>query len=376
MSLEITGRFLGNTGERRILRTAVALGTASIFGAVWVPPANAASAAVPVSSVVSTPAADVDPADSAAEIAAVEQLKENYFTDVDAKDWADLRTLFAPDAVVDTRSSFGPLFPSRDPFIVFTAVTLEALSTHHVGSDPQITVTSPTTAAGVWQLQDHLNVGNLIGVHGYASYSDTYEETGGKWVVATSTLNRTRLDLVILPGVADISFTIFDVNSANPVIRFISRALENIVDPTSLTSAASPTSAVATSAPAPTEDVPAAQAAPSVAKKVKTLVAPKRASIPAEDQAKPVTTPDKGVQAADSTTKSSSGPADPDGSSNTIKPKDAKHTAGLQAADPTAKSSSGPADPDGSSNTIKPKDANHIKGAAEPKKAAQEAKAE
>ena len=98
----------------------------SIFGAVCIPTATTASSAIPASSALSTPAADVS---SDADIAALEQLKATYFTKVDAKDWAGLRTLFAPDAVVDTRSSFGPIFYSRDPFIIFTALTL-ALSAH------------------------------------------------------------------------------------------------------------------------------------------------------------------------------------------------------------------------------------------------------
>jgi hypothetical protein len=299
----------------------LALGTASIVAAAWVPAANAAPSAIPVSPVVA-PAPEVEPA---AEIAAIEQLKQNYFTDVDAKDWVALRTLFAPDAVVDTRSSFGPIFPSRDPFIVFTAVTLEALSTHHVGSDPQIMVTSPTTADGVWQLQDHLDIGNLIGIHGFASYSDTYEEIGDTWVVASSTLNRTRLDVVVLPGLANISFTVFDVNSANPVISFISRALQNIVDST----AATPSAAVPTSAPASTKNLPAAQAASaSTANKVKLPAAPKAASIAAAKQVKQAT------------------------------------TVNTKVTDPTAESSSRPVDSHDSPKAAKAKNPNHVKGAA------------
>lgn len=379
MSLENKGRVLDGPGTRHKLRAAVALGTVSIFGAVCIPTATAAPSAIPASTVVSTRAADVN---SDADIAALEQLKANYFTDVDAKDWAGLRTLFAPDAVVDTRSSFGPIFYSRDPFIIFTALTLGLLSTHHVGSDPQITVTSPTTADGVWQLEDHLNVGNLIGILGYAHYSDTYEKVGDTWVVATSTLHRTRLDVVILPGLANISFTIFDVNSENPLIRTISRALQNLVDPTSATSVTSATRASATSAPALTADAPAALAAPSVTKKVKPLEAPQAAKFPGEEEAKPVTTVASGTQATeateatDQTEKTSSGSGDSNGSSNATKPKDANHINDVHAPDSTTQSASGPNDSNNSSNATKPKQADHVDGAAEPKKGAKEAKAE
>ena len=381
MSLQNSGRLLGSAGARHKLRAAVALGTVSIFGAVCIPTATAAPSAIPASSVLSTTAADVD---SDADIAALEQLKANYFTNVDAKDWAGLRTLFAPDAVVDTRSSFGPIFHSRDPFITFTALTLALLSTHHVGSDPQITVTSPTTADGVWQLQDDLNVGNLVGIHGFASYSDTYEKVGDTWVVATSTLHRTRLDVVLLPGLANISFTVFDVNSENPLIRTISRALQNLVAPTSAMGAVSATSTLATSAPASTADAPAAPAAPSSAKQVEPLGAPKVATIPAEEHAKPVTTAAAGThvtdqteatevthetEANDQTEETSSGSGDSNGSSNATKPEDAGHINGVQAPNSTTKSASGPDDSNNSSNATKPKYGDHVDGANEPKKA-------
>jgi hypothetical protein len=297
MSVLNTGRLLGGPGARRRLRAAVALGTVRIFGVVCIPTATAGPSTTPASTVVSTPAAEVN---SDADIAALEQLKATYFTDVDAKDWAGLRTLFASDAVVDTRSSFGPIFYRRDPFIIFTALTLGLLSTHHVGSDPQITVTSPTTADGVWQLQDHLNVGNLIGLLGSASYSDTYEKVGDTWVVATSALLRTRLDVVVLPGLANISFTVFDVNSENPLLRTISRALQNFVDPTSATSA--------------------------------------------------LTTVASGSQ-------------------------DAEATRQTEATHQTEETSSGSDDSNGSLGTTKPEHADRVDGAAEPKKAAKEAKA-
>src|SRR3954469_9820588 len=116
MSRENRGQFLGSPRARHKLRAAAALGAVSIFGAVCIPSAAAAPSASPATSVSSTPAAEVN---SDADIAALQQLKATYFTDVDAKDWAGLRTLFAPDAVVDTRSSFGPIFYGRDPFIAF-----------------------------------------------------------------------------------------------------------------------------------------------------------------------------------------------------------------------------------------------------------------
>ncbi|WP_160112666.1 nuclear transport factor 2 family protein [Mycobacterium sp. 3519A] len=151
-------------------RAAVVLGTAVLLAAGTTPVANAAEPP---------------------EAAAVELLKATYFNDVDTKNWLALRQLFAPDAVVDTTGSFGPYFPNRDSFIAFTSLTLSAINTRHQGYDPQIEVTSDTTASAVWTMQDRLSVAGLVTIHGYGHYTDRYEEVDGQWRITYSKLTRT-----------------------------------------------------------------------------------------------------------------------------------------------------------------------------------------
>jgi hypothetical protein len=186
-------RLLGGSGDRAILRAAVALGTVTMLGAVGVPVASAAPSAVPTSSVVSTPQASVD---SDAEIEAIKQLKASYFANIDAKDWDGLRDLLAPDVVEDTTCSAGPILYGRDPFIAFLKLTLGGATTHHQGYDPKIKLTSATTAEALWTLEDVLIFGGVLGVHGYGHYNDKYEKVNGQWVVKYSKLTRTRLDLI------------------------------------------------------------------------------------------------------------------------------------------------------------------------------------
>jgi hypothetical protein len=126
-----------------------------------------------------------------AETATVELLKATYFNDVDTKNWLALRQLFAPDAVVDTTGSFGPYFPNRDSFIAFTSLTLSAINTRHQGYDPQIDLTSDTTASAVWTMQDRLSLAGLVTIHGYGHYTDNYEEVNGQWRITYSKLTRT-----------------------------------------------------------------------------------------------------------------------------------------------------------------------------------------
>ncbi|OBF30064.1 hypothetical protein A5724_24830 [Mycobacterium sp. ACS1612] len=156
--------------ERPVLRTTVVLGTAVLLAAGITPATHAAQ-----------------PPDAAA----VESLKATYFNDVDTKNWLALRQLFTPDAVVDTTGSFGPYFPNRDSFIAFTSLTLSAINTRHQGYDPQIELTSDTTASAVWTMQDRLSVAGLVTIHGYGHYTDRYEEVDGQWRITYSKLTRT-----------------------------------------------------------------------------------------------------------------------------------------------------------------------------------------
>ena len=134
--------------------------------------------------------------DTGVDVTAIKQLKASYFADIDAKDWPGLRELLAPDVIEDTSCSAGPVFYGRDSFIALLQVTLGGATTHHQGYDPRIAITSPTTAQGLWTLEDVLVFGNTIGVHGYGHYNDRYAKVDGHWVVTYSKLTRTRLDLI------------------------------------------------------------------------------------------------------------------------------------------------------------------------------------
>lgn len=192
MSVENRGRFRAGAGGRKrsgILCAAVAFSAATMLGTIGIPTANAESSG-PLPSCYSQPAV------SAPGIEAVEQLKQDYFHAIDTKNWSDLSTHLAPDVIVDTTGSAGPIFPNRDSFIAFLQLTLGGANTHHQGYDPQIKMTSATTAVGVWTMDDVLVWGNTFGVHGYGHYWECYTNTDGHWVEKYSKLTRTRIDLI------------------------------------------------------------------------------------------------------------------------------------------------------------------------------------
>ena len=67
------------------------------------------------------------------------------------------------------------------------------ITVHH-GHTPEIEVTSPTTAVGIWALQDLLIWPSGMRLEGYGHYHETYAKVDGEWRIASSTLTRLHMD--------------------------------------------------------------------------------------------------------------------------------------------------------------------------------------
>ena len=129
------------------------------------------------------------------EVEAIKRLKGRYFRTMDTKDWAGMRQVFTDDVVVDTTGSGGNVIAGADDFLTFLEPTLADVVTVHHGHMPEIEVTSPTTATGIWALQDLLVWPNGMRLEGYGHYHETYEKVAGEWRIKTSTLTRLHMDL-------------------------------------------------------------------------------------------------------------------------------------------------------------------------------------
>jgi uncharacterized protein (TIGR02246 family) len=125
---------------------------------------------------------------------AIRQLKARYFRTMDTKDWAGMRQVFTDDVVVDTTEAGGNLVEGADAFVAFLQDVLGTATTVHQGHMPEIELTSPTTATGVWALHDVViwPTGRL---EGFGHYHETYEKTGDGWRIKTSKLTRLHVDL-------------------------------------------------------------------------------------------------------------------------------------------------------------------------------------
>jgi uncharacterized protein (TIGR02246 family) len=129
------------------------------------------------------------------DLEAIKQLKARYCRTLDTKDWDAMRRVFADDVVVDTTGSGGGVVAGADAFMDFLRNALAGhVSVHHCHT-PEITLTSPSGATGIWAMEDRIQWADGGELIGFGHYHETYEKTDGVWRIKTSTLTRLRMDI-------------------------------------------------------------------------------------------------------------------------------------------------------------------------------------
>ena len=128
------------------------------------------------------------------DVEAIRGLKARYFRTMDTKDWAAMREVFTDDVVIDTTDSGGGVVAGADAFMDFLQETLAEVVTVHHGHMPEIEVTSPTTATGVWAMEDRLRWPDGSELLGFGHYHEAYERVDGSWRIKSSRLTRLRMD--------------------------------------------------------------------------------------------------------------------------------------------------------------------------------------
>jgi hypothetical protein len=130
---------------------------------------------------------------------------------VDTKNFPGIAATFTEDAIFDARQGHGdngddylseqgylngrPAILAQFDYL-FIRLGSRMSSVHH-GHTPEITITSPSTAKGIWALEDLVQwpKGEPVqSFHGFGHYNDEYVLTGEGWRTKLCVLTRIRVE--------------------------------------------------------------------------------------------------------------------------------------------------------------------------------------
>jgi hypothetical protein len=127
------------------------------------------------------------------EIEAIKRLKYRYIRCIDQKLWSELGECFTEDATA-AYSGGKYSFSGRDEIMKFLVESMSRhsfLSSHRV-HQPEIELTSETTATGIWALEDTvIDTEHDITLRGAAFYRDEYLKIDGQWKIQSTGYQRT-----------------------------------------------------------------------------------------------------------------------------------------------------------------------------------------
>lgn len=130
----------------------------------------------------------------------INHLKARYFRCMDTKDWTGFEAVFTADAVADYTPPGGKqgdwaATGAANIVALVKNVVAPAITVHH-GHMPEIEVTSPTMANGIWSMEDSIwwpEGSRSKTLHGLGHYHETYRKTDGRWLIKTLRLTRLRV---------------------------------------------------------------------------------------------------------------------------------------------------------------------------------------
>lgn len=130
----------------------------------------------------------------------IKQVKARYFRCMDTKDWAAFEAVFASDATADYSSEGDSKEWSASGAANIVALVRKivdrAITVHH-GHMAEVEVLSPTTARGIFAMEDLIwwpEGSRRKTLHGWGHYHESYVKIGGKWLIKTLKLTRLRVE--------------------------------------------------------------------------------------------------------------------------------------------------------------------------------------
>ena len=143
------------------------------------------------------------------EIEAIKRLKYAYARCLDQKLWDEIAGCFTTDAVA-AYSGGGYTFEGRDAIVDFLRRSMGAETFHssHKMHNPEIDLTGPDTAKGIWALDDIvIDTKWDITIRGASFYEDDYVKRDGRWMIARTSYKRVFEELQPRGNVEGLSLT-------------------------------------------------------------------------------------------------------------------------------------------------------------------------
>lgn len=128
------------------------------------------------------------------ELEAIRHLKARRIRALDTKDWATYEALHAPDHY--SHNDGEQRWDGAKANTARVAAQLDDCETVHHAHTPEIILTSPTSATGIWAMEDHIywkQDAEDHWLHGFGFYHETYEKRDGQWLFTSRQLRRTKV---------------------------------------------------------------------------------------------------------------------------------------------------------------------------------------
>ncbi len=135
------------------------------------------------------------------DINAIKELKARYLRACDRKQPDVMRDCFIEKGAVIEADNF-PSFNDREGWVaVFTELAVNnpnVMDMHH-GQNPQISLTSPDSASGVWDLNFcQVNVKERTVVNLAGEYRDEYVRRDGRWWISAQRFRQTSFQMRVV----------------------------------------------------------------------------------------------------------------------------------------------------------------------------------
>lgn len=147
--------------------------------------------------------------DDLLELEAIKRVKYKYLRCLDQKLWDDVADVFTEDAVA-AYSGGKYTYEGREAIVEFLVQNMGAETMHssHRCHHPEIDLTGPDTAIGVWALEDVVVMTDWnLTVRGAAFYTDEYRKVDGDWKISRTGYKRTYEEIQPRGNVAGLKLT-------------------------------------------------------------------------------------------------------------------------------------------------------------------------